>query len=249
MSKKTVVVIDRDWEHQASHKSNFWLLIALAILAIMLAGAAYAIYWFSTNAEATVAGSAELSELRQQVAFLQKENEKLKLDFAKADRSVAIDQEAGSLLQETIMQREEELKKLNEELTFYKSIVDPDSKQKGLSLRQFRLEASGSDRQYRYRLVVAQSGGKKSTSGTVVIRIQGRQGDALKTLSWKEIAIGKKAEPAFRFQYFEKLEGVFQLPEGFAPEHILIKLQPRKSGDEATQQSFSWEAALKGDEL
>lgn len=250
MSKKAVVVIDRDWEQQKGHKSNFWLLVTTAALVIVLAGAAYAVYWYSSNAKNIAAYSPEIAELHQQVDFLQKENEKLKLDLAKAQRSIAIDYEAGQMLQQTIMEREVELEKLNEELTFYKSIVDPDNQNKGVSLRRFSLNTGAKDGQYRFRLVVAQSGGKKTTSGTVVIRIQGRlQDDVIKTLGWKDISVGKDSQPAFRFQYFEKLEGVFQLPEGFEPEHILIKLQPRNSKVEASQQSFSWEAALKGDEL
>lgn len=246
MSKKTVVVIDRDWERPHGHKSNFWLLVVLAALAILMAGAAYALYWYYSDAKPLSGDAENLAELRQQVGFLQKENERLKLDLAKAERSVAIDKEAGGLLQETILQREEEIKKLEEELTFYKSIVDPENQQKGLSIRQFALEATGTERQYKFRLVAAQSGGKRSVSGKVVIRIQGRQEDAITTLSWREISAGKGGEPKFRFQYFEKLDGVFQLPEDFKPEHILVKLNPQSSKLEASQQSFSWEAALTG---
>lgn len=244
MSKKAVVVIERDWE--PTHKTNFWLFVTLAVLVLVLAGSAFLVYWYTSNDRGLVSAAPEVAELRQQVRFLSEENERLTLKVAKSERANAIDQEADSSLQQTIIEREDEIKKLKEDLSFYKSIVDPDSKQKGIAIREFKLTQAKKARQYRYRLVAAQSTSKKAISGDVVIRIQGKEGEAVKTLSWKALSVGKKASPKFRFQYFEKLEGILEVPEGFEPENILIKLVPSNGKLEAIQQSYSWEAAIRG---
>lgn len=246
MSKKAVVVIERDWEPR--HKTNFWFLVTLAVLVLVLAGSAFLVYWYNSNDRNVIPAAPELAELRQQLEFLTEENERLALKLAKAERSVAIDQEAGASLQQTIIEREDEVKKLREELTFYKSIVDPETKQKGITIREFQLTSGTKDRQYRYKLVAAQSTSKKSVAGKVVIRIQGREGEKVKTLDWSALAVAKEKAPQFRFQYYQKLEGVFKVPKGFEPEHILIKLAPSRGKVEAIQQSYSWETAFRGND-
>ena len=244
MSKKAVVVIERDWE--PTHKSNFWLLVTLAVLVLVLAGAAFLVYWYTSNDRGLVAATPEVAGLRQQVRHLSEENERLALQVAKSERANAIDQEADASLQQTIIEREEEIKKLKEELTFYKSIVDPESKQKGIAIREFFLKPGEKDRQYRFRLVLAQSTSKKMVSGSVLIRLQGRKDEKVETLEWKQLAVGSKGKPKFRFQYFEKIEGVLAVPKGFEPENILIKLVPSKGSFEAAQQSYSWQATFRG---
>ncbi len=240
--KKAVIKIERDWEES---ESNFLGLGALIVVGLVLAGLGFMYYWTTSGGLSSPGSQANMDKLKQELQFYRDENSRLTMQLAKIERSEAVDSEAAKQLQKTIIERENEIKKLKEELSFYKSIVDPKSSLKGLGIKDFSLEDTLVANQFKFKLVATQSSGKKAVKGQLVLRLQGRKEGKPVTLSWKEFGKGKRS-PRFKYQYFQKLEGMIELPDGFEPEHVLVKLVPSGSKVEAIQHSYSWESVFKG---
>ncbi len=245
--RKAIVKIDRSWEPGTS---NFWLLSAVSALVLVTAGAAFLLYWYNTNEPGMSRFEPEVRELRQQVEFYKAENEELTTDLARAERSGAIDKEASKQLQTTIIERENKIRTLKEEVSFYKSIVNPKGGKKGLGIKEFSLADTSVENSYRFVLVATQSAGKKAVKGRIIIRLQGhKDGDSV-TLGWKDFSVEGKKSPYFKFQYFQKFEGSIVLPEDFEPENVLVRLVPEGKKVDVLQQSYSWQSIFKsGEEL
>ena len=82
-------------------------------------------------------------------------------------------------------------------------------------------------------------------SGRVRIDIEGILDNRPVNLRWAQISDGEAPEPAFRFKYFQQLEGYLVLPDGFDPVRISLTLES-KSQRKPVVRTFDW-ASLLGD--
>ena len=238
--RPTVRIYRRD-----EHSLWRWLGPMLAALVLLLGVAGYLLLFSGHGGNDLSA--AQVSELRATIAALRQKNQELREQLARAVRSSEIDSKAGDELMTTLARREKELLDLREELNFYKSMVTAGGKAGGsLSIRSFALKAADDKGKFHYKLVLARVDGKgKPIKGRVQLRLQGRKGDEGVTLEWRDISSGGKM-PRFRFQFFQTLEGELSIPEGFRPEHILVKVIPEGKKQQSVQQSFSWNSVNEG---
>lgn len=236
---KPVIRIYRDDER--SIWRWFGPLAAVFIILLGIAG-----YLFFVQAGGRNIG--ETAELQQAVSDLKQKNQALREQLAKAVRSSEIDTSAGKELMTTLALREKELLDLREELNFYKSMVES-GKTGGpstISIRSFVVKPTDAERSFHYKLALARVDGKgKPVKGQVQLRLQGRKDGDSVTLEWRDISSGSSM-PKFRFQFFQRLEGALVLPEGFEPEHILVKVTPNGKKQQSVQQSFSWNSVNEG---
>ncbi len=228
-----------------------WLLPLILIPALVLL---VVIYFFVLPGLQTGGNNQAhmMHDLRATIEQLRDENEALQNELALAKRSQEIDDQASKELAEALAKREGELVELKEELNFYKSMLSTngDGGVSGLSIRNFLVAPGQESGDYLFKLVLARTGGgDKAIRGTVELRIQGKIGEQSRLLSWSEIAPKGAKQPAFGFQHFQRLEGMFHLPKGFEPENVLVKIVPSKGKEDALQQSFSWNSVVKGDSL
>jgi hypothetical protein len=102
--------------------------------------------------------------------------------------------------------------------------------------------ATGSaQREYRYGFTVSQLvEGVGETSGSIDIKVSGRQGDKDKTLSLKQLKGSRPTKLAMRFDHFQTIEGQLVLPEGFEPKALTVEIRP--AGDKliASAETFPW---------
>jgi hypothetical protein len=192
-------------------------------------------------------GTEEVKSLYQEIDTLKSQNEDLVKDLAKAQRNSAIDSTATLKMQEDLASKEDEIKSLKEELSFYQSVISPEGKEKGLNINSFSLSGGANAQLVHFRLVLTQVGSNnKAAKGLVMIRLQGKEGETDKTLEWWDIRAESNAgRPVFDFKYFQRLEGDILVPANFTPENILIKVLPEQSGLNSIQQSYSWQAILQ----
>lgn len=136
---------------------------------------------------------------------------------------------------------------LEEEVIFYKSLMDPSSLAKGLQVAQFSVvELDAANRDYGFELLLTQVAVRRNViKGVVRLDVVGRMNGDQQVLSLTEIASFKDYPVPFRFRYFQDVAGQLRLPEGYEPERILVTAT--QSGKEAVQSSFEWrpeEAAI-----
>jgi hypothetical protein len=200
------------------------------------------------NVENTDTGAADIEALHQQIETIKEKNTKLVAALALTRRSAEIDAGAGKELLITLSDREKEMRELREELNFLKSMVSPEGAKAGIKIRGFVLRALDKPSQYSFKLVLVRAddnGQGKTAEGTVRIRVQGHLAGESKTLDWNEIVAPKTAKLKFSFQFFQRLKGALQFPEGFKPENILVKAEPHGELLPSIQQSYSWNSIFK----
>lgn len=224
----------------------WWLVIML--LPILLVG--WLVYDFGTQQGGFQQALTidNKTEVEKYLRKLEKDNKLLVRELAKAQRNSEIDSTASREVQRGLTDKENEIKALKEELSFYKSIVSPQGKEKGLNINSFTLQSSPSNPQLvKFQLVLTQVGNNnKAAKGMVLIRLQGKEGDSQKTLEWWDIrAESSTGRPSFDFKYFQRLENNILIPANFKPENILIKVLPESKRLSSIQQSYSWQAMVK----
>jgi hypothetical protein len=190
-------------------------------------------------------------ELRGDIRFLSSELSAVKerLDKTQArlvvlEREAEVLRRANRLLREQESERQAEMGTLQSELDFYRRLAGTGGEQSGLEVYRAELIPTGSPRVFQYQLTLTQNIRRASiVSGRARIDLEGTLDDRPVTLYWSQLGDGDTPEPAFRFKYFEQLEGYLALPEGFLPTRLVVTLEAGDQRD-PVQRSFDWGSLL-----
>ncbi len=192
-------------------------------------------------------------QLRGEVEFLSGElaavNQRMNRLLARnavLERETDVLRQANRLLREQESSRQAALNQQQSELDFFRRLAGTGGAQSGLDVYHAELLATGSDRVFQFILTLTQNIRRASiVSGRVRIDVEGTMEDRPVTLYWSRISDGDTPEPAFRFKYFQQLEGYLTLPEGFSPTRLKLTLE---AGDrrKPVPRSYDWNALLEG---
>lgn len=220
------------------------MLLTLAVSAVLL----FVVWQLSTS---TVAPETE--ELQQDLDFVAGELATIKqrLDRLQArqvvvEREAEVLRQANRILRETESKRQAELGRLQSELDFYRRLAGSGGTQSGLDVYRAEVVPTESRQVFQFILTLTQNIQRASmVSGRVRIDIEGILDNRPVNLRWAQISDGEAPEPAFRFKYFQQLEGYLVLPDGFDPVRISLTLES-KSQRKPVVRTFDW-ASLLGD--
>ena len=189
--------------------------------------------------------------LREDVDFLSRElrimkqrTDRLRARQAVLEREADVLRQANRLLREEETARQAELDALHSELDFYRRLAGTSGAQTGLDVYRADLMATASDRVFQFVLTLTQNIRRASIiAGRARIDVEGILDDRPVTLHWAQLSDGAAAEPAFRFKYFQQLEGYLALPDGFIPTRLQVTLE---SGGQRNpvQRSYGWDTLL-----
>lgn len=225
----------------------------VVLLALLWAGSLYLLYsygWHKANTgyEEVVRREKALAGELEQMA---KDNRDMRMRISVLNKSAQVDREAKAGIAYGMKDLQDQVARLREEVSFYKSIVSPAKGKTGLDIYAFRLmPAEG--RLFHYKLVLIQAGNEDvEATGVVDISLQGVLNGAEKTLKLADIQIDRTRKVTYKFKYFEELGGSFRLPEGYFPRDIVVKLFPSKSGKKrnitSPAKTFDWMEARRGE--
>lgn len=190
-------------------------------------------------------------ELRRDNRFLASELTAVKerLDRTRArvtvlEREADVLRRANRLLREQESERQAELNTLQSELDFYRRLAGTGGQQSGLDVYRAELFATGSPRVFQFQITLTQNIRRAAIiSGRARIDLEGTLENRAVTLPWSQLGDGDVPEPAFRFKYFQQLEGYLALPEVFLPTRLVVTLEA--SGQRSpVQRSFEWDSLL-----
>jgi hypothetical protein len=185
---------------------------------------------------------AQLGDLRQHVAELEAENARLLVHSAHLQRSIQIEQQAASQDRKALIGLQTRVMALNEELSFYKSIVSPSDMGSGLHIQDFRLRRGEGPGEFWYELVLIQARGNHQVArGKVGLEIEGQRGNVSGRLSLAEL---NKNKPTFAFTYFQTIEGRLLVPQGFKPHSVYIQVEPDSEHLQPIERRLAWQEAL-----
>ena len=224
-------------------RSLFGLLVAF----LLLVAAGFGLYWVGYHASGkdAVTIRAEVAKLREQVSYLQQRNQTLIDKNAQLGRAGVIDREAIGRVQTMLNKMQDKLADLNEEVSFYRSIVSPSKLKPGLHLQHFQLNLGSGGDEFNYHLVLTQVQDKHNiVKGRVSVHIIGQSAGHKKMLSMAKLAT---TSLSFSFHYFQDLTGGFVLPKGFVPQRVEIKVTPFTRQVAGVTKTVTWDQAIKGE--
>lgn len=223
-------------------RSRLYFFRFVLVLAVLLSGVLAYQYLWGTAASNIVALQEENRLYIEKIDALGKERKLLNEKLAAAERSSQIDREAAKLVRAELKTFQDERLKLEQELTFLRGIVSNGVKQEGIQIQGFRLETvSETEREYRYRFTVSK--GLKDTghaTGWISVALDGMLLGEPKTLLMKEVTEDETEKLKMRFRHFQDVEGVVQLPEGFDPQHFVLKITPTTKKLSPVSKRLTW---------
>ena len=226
--------------------SNTGFLGALTVTVVI-----GAVLIFLTWQLASVRVPPDVEDLQEDLDFVTGELGTMKDRLARMQaREAVLEREADVLRQANRLLREEETARqaefdaLQSELDFYRRLAGSGGAQTGLDVYRAELLATGSERVFQFVLTLTQNIRRASIiSGRARIDLEGTLDDRPVTLYWAQLSDGAAAEPAFRFKYFQQLEGYLTLPEGFIPTRLVVTLEA-KGQRNPVQRTYGWATLL-----
>lgn len=225
-----------DSPHATHLRRGIALLVCLWLASLMLVGWA-AVRWSTPQVAALGRQNAELRSRLGQVDSLRQQIAALKI-------SDATSRAANQELQDSLSERDEEVSALRADVAFYERLVGAGGQRRGLAVHSVQMVA-GANGSWHYTATLTQNLNRgKVTEGDMSLLIDGTRGGKLVTLQWSDL-LQKAQAPgqAFKFRYFQKIDGVVMLPSGFTPHTVKVVLH---SEGNTVQQAFPWTDALTG---
>jgi len=231
----------------AIQRPYLWLLTIVLMICTVAAG-----LWLSFEYGRNAAGydSAEtdayIQQLTEQLEESQAEIIESKRRATMIERNSRIDGDASAQLKESLAQSQSEALKLKKELSFYKSIVAPEQGSRSLAIQTVQLKKNDAGG-FSYKIMVSQRGrNDQFARGTIDVTVEGVDEGKPVTYKLSELSKDTKKPMKFGFKYFQNFEGVMNLPDGFQPDAIRVKVNPKTGKIKAVDEQFAWSDLTAG---
>ena len=208
---------DVPW-HWRSLRLAAWIALAIAAgwLLIKLAGGFGASYGRLDS---------ELVRLQETAEAQEKELADLRARAAQTDRQLQMERAAAADLAKQVKALTFDNAKLKEDLAFFQSVMSPAGARDGaVSVSRVRLQPEGTAGEYRYQMVLVQSGQRtKEFKGRLqfVIDVQ-QQGRKVALMVPNDKEIDAK-DYQLNFKFFQRVEGTFKLSPGSVLQGIQVR--------------------------
>lgn len=211
------------------------LLTAVALVAGFYLGQFAAFQGMGAKPKSYRGMQAQLLELE---SALRERDSQLEVQLTRHE----VDRHTLELVRQDLAAQQEEIAALEEGLAFYRSLIAPGEIGPGLSLRQLELVAGDEPGSYLYRIVVQQEARKHDLlKGQLRVTVAGKlAGEAV------EYPLGQLSEEVegdvipLRFRYFQAVEGMITLPQGFEPEHFTVAASTTEPRQLEVTKQYSW---------
>lgn len=189
----------------------------------------------------------EYQQLRAEQPEALAREQSLQAELARLESRNTVDRAALELLRSDLAAQQAEITDLEEGLQFYRGLMAPGELAQGLSLRTPELVAIDGDSRYAFRVVAQQEARKHETlRGSLYLEVLGlREGEQV-TYSLADLSddVEKSVLP-LRFRYFQSIEGVLVLPEGFEPQFINVNASATSPRKAEIREQYPWQLKEK----
>lgn len=212
-------------------------LLLLMVFALIGAGGYVAGIYDSMDSIGRL--TSERDQLGQSLLDSEREINRLNQRVGVLEKGGEVDRRANEGIRQTVKDLKAQIARLEEEVTFYKAVMAPGSKEKGLRISKVLISEADQNGYYGYSIMVTQMVDKRRfVSGTMQISIAGQQ-------EGKDVVIpvklsGNISDIKFRFRYFQELTGRFVLPETFIPGQVQILLIPAGNRAKRVEHTVDW---------
>ena len=196
--------------------------------------------------------SVERDELVATLAQTEQQLQEVTQQLTNTKIGAEVDRGAVDEVRTTIREQKEQINALTEEISFYKGLMAPTERERGLGVRSWEVFTGTDSQRLQFKLVLQQLALKHAVlTGSVSVvlvakqlnteGVQQEQRYHLSTLS--EQVSDQKIK--LRFKYFQSIEGELILPEDFTPERVEIIAKAVKPKSAKVEKIYVW--TVQGD--
>jgi uncharacterized protein DUF6776 len=217
------------------------IVVAVSVLVVIVGGLSFLAGW-----RAVEVNYLELREERDGLALdLAEVRDELKgatQSFQNVRLGSEVDRKAVDDIRATVREQKQTIAALNEEIGFYRGLMAPTEREKGLSIRGWELYPGSKPDAYQYKLVLQQLALKHTVlKGSVSVRVIGVQDGVEKSYPLEQLASGQEASVLkLRFKYFQNIEGELQVPAGFEPQRIDVVAKATSPKVAKVEKHYGW---------
>jgi hypothetical protein len=220
-----------------------YLMLAAAVL---LAAAAFFLSYELGRHQAGfdgIAAARERASLEDRIADLEVQAHELRVQQAASESAQVAQGRERTELAATIGELQASLGRAQQDLEFYRAIANPQAARNAVvRVQQFQVHTDdAATHAFTLRFALNRpTRPEESTSGVLVISVDGERGGAAASLDLAALTAGKLRQLPYSFRYFTNIEQQLSLPGDFKPERVTFEIRPARSGVAPYRQSFVW---------
>jgi hypothetical protein len=183
----------------------------------------------------------ELTQLRAQVATLQVENARLSSQAASFERQAQVEHAANQETGKQLKGLNEENARIQEDLAFFQSLTSSGKHEAELSIHRLKVEHDTLPGEYRYRLLLVQSGSEraKEFQGSLQLLVNTQRNGRKAVMVFPQENAAEDAAYQLNFKYYQRVEHSFQLPPDTSVESIQVRVFEHGAHEPKAQQNVS----------
>ena len=165
-----------------------------------------------------------LEKLMEKISSQQSELSDLRFRVTNAERQLQIERATYGDLAKQVKSLANENATLKEDLAFFQSLMPASGRDVAVTINRFRLEQDTLPGEYRYRLLLVQSGQRlKEFQGRLQFVLNVQQGERKVVLTLPPEPDRGAKEYQLNFKFFQRIEGTFKI----APDAVVKGMQVR----------------------
>lgn len=216
------------------------MIIALLLVAVSICGSYF--YGKAESFGVTKSLTLEVERLGDSVQQKQQYVDELEQQLANVALGAEVDRSSSEAVRKDIADLKDEVARLQEDNSFYRSLMAPNENASGLTIGAVEISRSSNVRSFSYRVVVQQLVTKHVVlNGSMQFSIVGRLNGESKVYPLFALSDQVDAERIkLRFKYFQTIAGELVLPENFEPDHIELVAESSGSKSQKVEKTFGW---------
>jgi hypothetical protein len=211
-----------------AHVPWYWRWLGIVALGVLIAGIGWSTYDFGPelagyrNGE----GTSALARLDEEIRKRDAELAELRLKNAAAERQLQIERATYGDLSKQMKILSEENAALREDLAFFQSLMPAGSKETaGVSINRVRVQQETVPGEYRYRLLLVQTGQRtKEFQGNVQLVLNVEQNQRRFVVMVPPEAAHNAKEYQLNFKFFQRVEGSFKVPSDAVVKSMQVRI-------------------------
>ena len=211
-----------------AHVPWYWRWLGILTVGALVAGLGWGAYDFGMEFAGFRQGEAThaLARLNEEAGKRDAELAELRSKFAAAERQLQIERATYGDLSKQMKSLSEENAVLREDLAFFQSLMPAGAKDAtGVSINRVRVQAEAVPGEYRYRLLLVQTGQRaKEFQGNVQLVVNVEQNERKFVVMVPPDAARSAKEYQVNFKFFQRVEGSFKVPSGAVVKSMQVRV-------------------------
>lgn len=210
-----------------THVAWYWRWLGIIALGAFVVGVGWTTYDYGMELAGFRQGEAAsaLATLKEEIQKREAAILEMRSQVASAQRQLQIDRATYGELAKQVKTLSEENAALKEDLGFFQSLMASDAKELGLSINRFRVQPDALPGEYRYRLLLVQSGQRvKEFQGTLQFLVYLEQSDRKFVLALPPEDQKNAREYQVNFKFFQRVDGTFKVAPGTTVKSLQVRV-------------------------